>query len=299
LGWTQRLAAAAALFAGGLGLALSGSASASAPHRMAVPVDRQDYVTSLSTTNPTDGSLIDPYDGDPSSIHVAVNGGAEFARSFVHVALDYLPPHSAAKQLTVTLHVPQKADASNKGTYPIYNVNTSSAIVEACALTTELPANFDYTKPPDYDCAHGSVSAYRTRPATRSRSGWRSSSITGACTATPARRSSRSPRRQQHVVGCVLQEPVVRSRRLREHSEAVCRRPGHAAARVAFAVVRTRRRRRTRCHPAPTAPAAVGAPPSAPSRIGPAGAERCSNGCGTGRHDPGRCHTDAAGQGLG
>ena len=151
------LAAAVAMMASGLGLMLSTPASASGPRSMPLPVDRQDYVTSVSTTNPTDGSLIDPYDADPSSIHVAVNGGSEFARSFVHVALDYLPAHTSATQLTMTLHVTQQSDASNTGTYPIYNVNTSSAIIEACALTTELPQKFDYTKPPAYDCAHGSA----------------------------------------------------------------------------------------------------------------------------------------------
>ena len=48
---------------------------------MSVPVDRQFYVTSSTTHNPNDGSTVDAYDADPSSIHVAVNGGSEFARS--------------------------------------------------------------------------------------------------------------------------------------------------------------------------------------------------------------------------
>jgi ABC-type branched-subunit amino acid transport system substrate-binding protein len=122
-----------------------------------VPVDRQDYVTSATTTNPLDGSTVDPYHNDPSSIHVAVNGGNEFARSFVHLALDYLPKGASATQATVTLHVTQQSDASNAGFYPIYNQNVSSAIVQACALTSELPANFDSSKPPAYDCQHGSA----------------------------------------------------------------------------------------------------------------------------------------------
>jgi hypothetical protein len=131
--------------------------SASALTAMTIPVDRQDYVTAFTKTNPSDGSTIDPYDADPSSIHVAINGGNEFARSFVHMALDYLPPGASATSLTMTLHVTQQSDASNTGVYQAYNVNTKAAIVEACALTTELPSKFDYTNPPAYDCAHGSA----------------------------------------------------------------------------------------------------------------------------------------------
>ncbi|HET7311688.1 MAG TPA: ABC transporter substrate-binding protein [Mycobacteriales bacterium] len=124
---------------------------------MSVPVDRQFYVTSSTTHNPSDGSTVDAYDADPSSVHVAVNGGSEFARSFVHLALDYLPSHATPSQVTMTLHVTAQSDASNTGVYPLYNVNTSSAIVEACALTTELPAKFDDQHPPAYDCEHGSA----------------------------------------------------------------------------------------------------------------------------------------------
>ena len=124
---------------------------------MAVPVDRQFYVTSSTTHNPNDGSTVDAYDADPSSIHVAVNGGSEFARSFVHLALDYLPAHASPTQVTMTLHITAQSDASNAGVYPLYNVNSSSAIVEACALTSELPAKFDDQNPPKYDCEHGSA----------------------------------------------------------------------------------------------------------------------------------------------
>jgi ABC-type branched-subunit amino acid transport system substrate-binding protein len=124
---------------------------------MSVPVDRQFYVTSSTTHNPNDGSTVDAYDADPSSIHVAVNGGSEFARSFVHLALDYLPAHAVATQVTMTLHITAQSDASNTGVYPLYNVNTSAAIVEACALTSELPSKFDDANPPKYDCEHGSA----------------------------------------------------------------------------------------------------------------------------------------------
>ena len=128
-----------------------------APAVMTVPVDRQDYVTAYTTHNPQDGSVVDPYDGDPSSIHVAINGGKDFAHSYVHVALDYLPEGAVANNATLTLHLTEQNDASNTSDYQIFNVNTSAAIIEACALTTELPAQFDDQHPPAYDCAHGSA----------------------------------------------------------------------------------------------------------------------------------------------
>jgi Periplasmic binding protein len=124
---------------------------------LAVPVDRQDYVTAFTTHNPQDGSVVDPYDGDPSSVHVAINGGKDFAHSYVHLALDYLPEGAVATNATLTMHLTQQADASNTGDYQIYNVNNAAAIIEACALTTELPAQFDDQHPPAYDCAHGSA----------------------------------------------------------------------------------------------------------------------------------------------
>ncbi|HET7531402.1 MAG TPA: hypothetical protein VFJ98_10625, partial [Mycobacteriales bacterium] len=124
---------------------------------MSVPVDRQFYVTASTTHNPSDGSTVDAYDADPSSIHVAVNAGSEFARSFVHLALDYLPAHASLSDVTMTLHVTAQSDASNTGVYQLYNVNTSAAIVQACALTSELPSTFDDQHPPAYDCEHGSA----------------------------------------------------------------------------------------------------------------------------------------------
>ena len=152
----KRAAALAALAVTITGLTLAG-AHADQAGSLTVPVDRQAYVTSSTATNPTDGSTVDAYDGDPSSIHVAVNGGQDFARSFVHLALDYLPSGATATEATMTLHVTEQSDASSSGTYPIYNVNASAAIVQACALTTELKANFDPKSPPAYDCEHGSA----------------------------------------------------------------------------------------------------------------------------------------------
>lgn len=161
--WLRRSTLVAAAFVVGLlGTAASfanAQASSGGPtsSSMAIPVNRQDYVTSTTTTNPKDGSTVDQYGADPSSIHVAINGGTGFARSFVHLALEYLPPAARPEQVTMTLHLTQQSDASSSGAYPLYNVNTSAAIIEACALTTELPVDFDYKNPPAYDCQDGSA----------------------------------------------------------------------------------------------------------------------------------------------
>ena len=161
---TPRLSAFAVLSGLALcGLALAPEVNASTVRdagsvtSMVVPVDRQDYVTVATKHNPVDGSVIDPYDGDPSSIHVAISGGQDFAHSYVHLALDYLPQGAVATNATLTLHLTESNDASNTSDYQIFNVNTSAAIIEACALTTELPSNFDDQNPPAYDCAHGSA----------------------------------------------------------------------------------------------------------------------------------------------
>src|SRR5690348_16821137 len=129
------LAAAAAGAVAAIGLlATAGSAqtTSGSTGSMTIPVDRQDYVTARSVPNPQGGAPTDPYNNDPSSIHVAINAGAEFARSFVHLALDYLPAGEQATGAKMTLYVTGQSDASNTGVYPIYNVNTSQAIVQAC-----------------------------------------------------------------------------------------------------------------------------------------------------------------------
>ena len=140
-----------------LGASVAGAYASAPASTMPVPVDRQDYVTASTTTNPSDGSTIDAYDSDPSSIHVAIQGGQEFARSFVHLALSYLPDGTRATGAVLTLHLTAQSDASSSGAYPIYNVNPTAAIVQACVLTSELAATFDYQHPPAYDCAHGSA----------------------------------------------------------------------------------------------------------------------------------------------
>ena len=150
--------AAGAVAAVGL-IAGAGSAQTSqtsSSGSMAVPVDRQDYVADHSVPNPQGGAPTDPYNNDPSSIHVAISGGQEFARSFVHLALDYLPAGARASAATMTLYLTAQSDASNTGVYPIYNVNTTQAIVQACVLTSELPAVFDPNNPPAYNCELGS-----------------------------------------------------------------------------------------------------------------------------------------------
>ena len=140
-----------------VGLALSVPAAASAPRTADVPVDGQAYVTDTSTTNPSDGTAFDVYGGDQSVTHVAMHGGGEMARSFVHFALDYLPANANPQRVTLTLHVAAKTDASSKGVYNAYNVNTAAAIIEACPLSTPFPATFDAANPPGYDCAPASA----------------------------------------------------------------------------------------------------------------------------------------------
>jgi hypothetical protein len=143
-----------------LGLGYSGAtATAQQPQhaKLTVPVDRQEYVAAVTTTNPVDGTTIDAYGGDPSSIHIAVNSGQEFSRSFVHLALDYLPKNAAASTATMTLFVTSQGDSSQTSVYPIFNVNPGQALIEACALKTELPQHFDGATPPAYDCEHGSA----------------------------------------------------------------------------------------------------------------------------------------------
>jgi ABC-type branched-subunit amino acid transport system substrate-binding protein len=154
----KRLPLLAAVTATGLvGLVAAGSASAADPKAMHVPVDGQAYVATVQTDNPSDGTAVDVYGGDQSVIHVAMNAGQEQARSFVHVALDYLPARAAADQVALTLHVAEKSDASTKGVYNLYNVNAAAAIIQACVLSTPFDAALDRAAPPAADCAAGSA----------------------------------------------------------------------------------------------------------------------------------------------
>jgi ABC-type branched-subunit amino acid transport system substrate-binding protein len=137
------------------GHAATGSGTTSSG-TMALPVARQDYVTD-TPTDPATGQPVDPYNGDPTSIHVAVSSGKELARSFVWVPLSYLPEGTEATDVTARFSVTNQSEASSSGNYAIYNVDTDTAIIEACVLTTELPSTFDPDHPPAYDCADGSA----------------------------------------------------------------------------------------------------------------------------------------------
>ena len=85
---------------------------------------------------------------DTLNLHVGAAGGSELARSFVHLGLDALPPGASVSGATIT--VVSNADQTQ-------NVNPSAAIVQACVLTRELPAQFDSANPPPYDCSKGSA----------------------------------------------------------------------------------------------------------------------------------------------
>ncbi|MHB8511141.1 MAG: ABC transporter substrate-binding protein [Actinomycetota bacterium] len=142
----------ALLFAG----PLASASSASNQSSTLIPVDRQLYVV--------DGPY-DPYAGDNSTIHVGVAGQSptdgsqkELARSFVHIALDYLPRGSLISSVKLTLTVATAADKSNNTVYQTYNVNSNQALLQACVLTSALPAAIDASHPaPGYDCQHGSA----------------------------------------------------------------------------------------------------------------------------------------------
>ena len=132
-----RLAGAAAA----LGVAAVAAFGAHSPARAdgsAVAVDRQSYRADTP---------VDPYNADTLNLHVAVAGGSEVARSFVHLAFDGLPPGASLTGASLTL-----APSSDQ----TQNINVSAAIVQACVLTKGFPAQFDPANPPPYDCSKGS-----------------------------------------------------------------------------------------------------------------------------------------------
>src|SRR5205085_1557666 len=92
---------------------------------------------------------VDPYNKDTLNLHVAAAGGSEVARSFVHLAVDGLPPGSSLTGASLRL-VPNGDQTQN--------VNTDKAIVQACVPTQELAAQFDPGHPPPHDCSKGSPS---------------------------------------------------------------------------------------------------------------------------------------------
>lgn len=101
-----------------------------------LPVDRQVY-ESAAPQDPCSGTT-------PPDICVTAAGGAETARAFAHVKLDALPAGAELTALKLTL-VP---DAGNTAG----NVNASSASLQACVLTTPLPATVSSTSHPAADC---------------------------------------------------------------------------------------------------------------------------------------------------
>lgn len=152
-----RIFAATSLAAAVASITVTSAAADPVTRSMDVAVDGQVYVTNAQTTNPSDGSIVDMYGGDQSVIHVAMHAGTEQARSFMHVALDYLPAKADPRDVKVVTGVAVKTDASKNGIYDLYNVNVEQAIVQACVLKTPFPAHFDRDNPPEPDCAHGSV----------------------------------------------------------------------------------------------------------------------------------------------
>jgi ABC-type branched-subunit amino acid transport system substrate-binding protein len=115
------------------------AATDASPRTDAVATDRQAYVADPP---------VDPYNNDTLNVHVGAAGGSELARSFVHLALDGLPQGASVTGATIAL---------TATTDQTQNVNTSSAIVQACVLTTELSAQFDSKAPPAFDCSKGST----------------------------------------------------------------------------------------------------------------------------------------------
>jgi hypothetical protein len=130
----RRTAAAfAALSAAALAVMPAVSALAETSH---LPVDRQLY-ESTAPQDPCAGTT-------PPDICITAAGGEETARAFVHVNVDALPAGADLTKLTLTL-VPDSANTAG-------NANASSAAMQACVLTTPLPASVSSTAYPAADC---------------------------------------------------------------------------------------------------------------------------------------------------
>ena len=106
----------------------------------AATVDGQEYVSDAP---------VDPYQNDQAAIHVGVApNSTETSRSFIHVDVNSLLAQGQVTALTLTL-VPA---ASTSG-----NLAPTTVALQACALTQPIPAPFDSTKPPAFDCTLGSA----------------------------------------------------------------------------------------------------------------------------------------------
>jgi hypothetical protein len=127
------LAGAALLVAGGTLLCDVVAADAAA-----LKVDRQDSQADTAVSPYTDGDL-----------HVAYQGGTQTQHSYVHVSFASLSSGTTINSLVLTL----TPSASTGG-----NVQSQNAAIQACPLTTELPAKYDSSKPPQWDCTKAAAS---------------------------------------------------------------------------------------------------------------------------------------------
>lgn len=143
--------AAAALVLGLLILVPWGARAAEEPVDD-VTIERMAYVVTAPS---------DPYASDPATVHVGVTGGEEFARAFMRLSFGELPDKALVGKAQMTLRIAQSAESSGNTVFQTYNVNHEAALLQACVLTSELPAQFDKANPPAYDCAHGSAVGVR------------------------------------------------------------------------------------------------------------------------------------------
>lgn len=172
-GGTPRIRIAAGVCAAAAAFVLVAMPAAGVAHADTVtqtlPVDGQDY----APVSP----FPDAYNSDPLAVHVGVTGGQPSYYSYIHVALDALPPQASDEHLSFVF-TPDATNAYN-------NVNTSAAILSMCVLAQQYPAKWDSSNPPKYDCTKGSSVGTQnsdgtwTFDATRLLAAWRTAD-TGA-----------------------------------------------------------------------------------------------------------------------
>src|SRR5260370_19635270 len=104
----------------------------------ALRVDRQDAQADTP---------VDPHGGD-GQLHVAVATGTQAAHSYVHLDFGALPKGIVIQELKLIL---------TQNASPIDNANTPAAALHAGPLTQELPAKYDSSKPPQWDCKKADV----------------------------------------------------------------------------------------------------------------------------------------------
>jgi hypothetical protein len=96
-------------------------------------VDRQDSQADTPVNPYTDGDL-----------HVAFEGGTQTQHAYVHLSFAGLSSGTTLDSVTLTLTQSGSSDG---------NVQSLNAAIQACPLTTELPAKYDSSKPPQWDCS--------------------------------------------------------------------------------------------------------------------------------------------------